>query len=260
MTSRAEIPSPIHGLDGRRSFFSGRNALALAGLAPLALLALAACGGSAKFVTVREPGGLELPITIEHEPCNLSRGEAIDVNGDGRPDVVRVEANGRELCRMADLNFDGRPDAFVYFDEQGRVRRRESDFDRDGRIDEIATFAGGKVVRKDRDTNLDGKFDTWDFYENERLVRRLRDTTGAGRVNQKWTFADPTKPECAVIETDRSGDGRPDPEDLVDTCAESHAGAPAPATASVPKNETPPNENPQAPPANDQPAEEGAAQ
>lgn len=198
---------------------------------------LMACGG-ARPATVKEPGGIELPIAIDHEPCDLSRGRAIDVNGDGRADVIRVEVDGRESCRMIDLNFDGRPDAFVYFDEQGRTRRRESDFDRDGRVDEVAHYAQGVVVRKDRDTNLDGKFDTWDFYENGKLARRLRDTSGLGRVTQRWSFPKPERPECVVVESDRNGDGRFEAEDLIDNCAENHgAAAPAPPPPSSPMPE-----------------------
>lgn len=228
MTTRASSHSSARGLEARSLAFPKLLVLGFALLAT-------ACGASARL-TVKEPGGLELPIEVEHEACDLSRGQATDVNGDGRPDVVRVEVDGRELCRMVDLNFDGRPDAFIYFDEQGKVRRRESDFDRDGRIDEIATYVGGQLVRKDRDTNLDGKLDTWDFFEGGRLVRRLRDTMGVGKVSQWWSFSNPSQAECAVIQSDRDGDGLPDTDDVLDTCAE--YGEPSSASSS-PSSEAP---------------------
>ena len=68
------------------------------------------------------------------------------------------------------LNHDDKPDAYIYFDASGDIRRRESDFDRDGKIDEIAYYTAGVITRKDRETNLDGKFDTWDFYEGGKLA------------------------------------------------------------------------------------------
>lgn len=188
----------------------------LATVAGLLFIGLVGCGGSARSM-IKDPSGLDLPIEIEHEPCDISNGEAIDVNGDGRPDIVRVRIDGREVCRMVDLNFDGRPDTFIYFDDEGRVRRRESDFDRDGRVDEIAIYEGGVIVRKDRDTNLDGKFDTWDLYENGRLTRRLRDTRGRGQISQSWSFPDPDRPDCAIIRGE--GDGLLGEDDVVDTCA-----------------------------------------
>jgi hypothetical protein len=132
---------------------------------------------------------------------------------------VRVMVNGRETCRMVDLNHDGRPDSFIYFEANGAVRRTESDFDRDGFIDEIAHYKGGVVVRKDRETNLDRKLDTWDFYEGGKLKQRLRDSDANGRVDQWWTWPNPDRLECAVIASDHDGDGQPDPTSVVDACA-----------------------------------------
>ena len=228
MTPRASYPLKTRDLEPLHAQPRDASGALRKLLLPLGLLVvLQGCGAAAR-ATIKEPGGVELPIEIVHEGCDLSRGEGTDVNGDGRPDVVQVHQNGREVCRMLDLNFDGKPDAFVYFDEQGKVRRRESDFDRDGRLDEVATYVAGVVARKDRDTNLDGKFDTWDFYENGKLVRRLRDTLGVGRVSQWWTFSKPGDPSCAVIQSDRNGDGEADPDDVVDTCADAEATEPAP--------------------------------
>jgi len=242
MTPRASF-SPntrdLEPIEARRRPFS---TLLCKLLVPVGLFAtVQGCGASAQ-TTIKQPGGIELPIEIVHERCDLGRGEGTDVNGDGRPDVVQVHEGGREVCRMLDLNFDGKPDAFVYLDEQGKVRRRESDFDRDGRLDEIASYVGGIVVRKDRDTNLDGKLDTWDFYENGKLVRRLRDTSGAGRVSQWWTFSNAADPSCAVIQSDRDGDGEADPEEVVDTCADAEPSASAPPPVqptSAPATEAP---------------------
>src|SRR5262245_34699951 len=95
---------------------------------------IGACGGGAKEGTTKAPAPDSLPLTIEHEACDVtaSSAEKLDTNGDGKPDIVRVMAGGRETCRMVDLNHDDRPDSFVYYDANGGVRRRESDFDRDG--------------------------------------------------------------------------------------------------------------------------------
>lgn len=175
------------------------------------------------------------PTTIDHEPCDASsRGaQSLDANGDGKPDLIRVAQGGREVCRVLDLNHDGKPDAFLYYDGAGQVRRKEFDFDRDGRVDEIDRFEGGALVRKDRETNLDGKLDTWDFYQGGKLVSRSRDADGDGKIDQWWRWPNPDKPECALIDSDRDGDGRADPGGTIDLCAEAaDAGAlPAPAAA-----------------------------
>src|SRR5262245_23553454 len=83
----------------------------------------AACAGSKGPETGEQKRKLE----IEHESCDIEGGSSkkTDVNGDGRPDLWRVMSGNREVCRAIDPNFDGVKDAFIYYDEQGRERRRE---------------------------------------------------------------------------------------------------------------------------------------
>jgi hypothetical protein len=159
---------------------------------------------------------------IHHEPCEVTGpdAEGLDANGDGAPDVVIVRQGGREVCRAMDFNFDGRIDAWVYLDAQGRVRRRENDYDRDGRIDEILLYSGGRIVQKQRATTLSGRLDTWHYYEGERLKRTERDSDGDAVVDQWWEYPKPDRPDCPVVHVDVTGNGRPDPGVSVDVCAD----------------------------------------
>jgi hypothetical protein len=156
---------------------------------------------------------------LVHEDCPVSSSgaEQLDANGDGKPDVVRVKDGGREVCRSVDLNFDGVPDSWVYFDSNGKVRRRENDYDRDGRIDEIAIFRGGVLVEKQRATMLADRVDTWEFYQNGKLARSERDSNGDRVVDQWWEYPNA---DCPVIHADVNDDGRPDPGASVDYCKE----------------------------------------
>jgi hypothetical protein len=173
-------------------------------------------------------------VALTHEACDLDSARTVDVNGDGRPDIWHVEPGGRETCRAIDLNFDGIKDAFVYYDAEGRERRRESDFDRDGFPDEISYSEAGVVARKERETNYDGKLDTWDYYEGGRLVRRERDSSGDGNIDQWWSFNRPDDPKCAVVASDANADGQPDPGTEVDLCGESYKAPSAAPVAATP--------------------------
>ena len=166
-----------------------------------------------------------------HEECDLEDADAtvLDADHDGRPEVVRVMDGGREVCRAADINGDGIIDSFSYFDEQGRLKRRESGFDRDAHPDEISYYESGVLVRKERETNYDKRIDTWDYYEGERLVREERDANGDGFVDQWWLFDRPDQPLCAQVKSDADDDGKPDDE-TVDNCADETV-APKPAAA-----------------------------
>jgi hypothetical protein len=156
---------------------------------------------------------------IVHEDCDIADSGAtkLDANGDGRPEVVSVHEDGREACRALDMNFDGTIDSWIYYEADGRVRRRESDYDRDGRVDEIILFRGGVVAEKQRATMLAGKLDTWQFYNAGVLARTERDSNGDSRVDQWWEYP---KSGCPVIHADVNSDGRPDPGASVDYCKE----------------------------------------
>jgi hypothetical protein len=162
---------------------------------------------------------------IVHEDCPLdgSNAERLDVNGDGRPDRTVVRIGGVERCRGLDLNFDGTIDAWVYLEPDGKVRRRESDYDRDGRIDEVALYSHGALIERQRATSLMGKLDTWQFYEADKVVRAERDSNGDDVIDQWWEYPAGRSADCPVIHSDVDGDGRPDPGATVDVCSEQHS-------------------------------------
>jgi hypothetical protein len=229
LSERRVAPHTLEGLDSASggagtAFQSGAPIEPMTNCTRLAVFAVLlhlanGCGGAKE--DAKAPSSDSLPLALEHERCDTESGSSqkVDTNGDGKPDIIRVLSNGREICRMVDLNHDGRADSYIYYDASGGVRRRESDFDRDGHVDEIAYYAAGVAVRKDRETNLDGKLDTWDFYQGGKIHHRMRDSDGDGKVDQWWSWPNPDKIECPVIVSDRNHDGKPDPADVVDVCS-----------------------------------------
>jgi hypothetical protein len=158
-------------------------------------------------------------VRVVHEECDTSAGSAerLDANGDGKPEVVIVKDGARELCRAVDLNLDGTIDVWTYNDDGGRVRRREYDFDRNGTIDQIITYAGGLPSSSQRATLLANRLDTWDYYKNGTLARTERDSDADAHVDQWWEYS---KPGCPLIHTDANNDGKPDVGTTIDYCKE----------------------------------------
>lgn len=207
------------------AYFPDRRAqrfAACSGLAfVVAVAATVACAGGGE-ATDANAKMTHRETRVIHEECdvNAAGAERIDVNGDQRPDVTVVRSGGREVCRAIDLNFDGAIDSWVYRDARGTVTRRESDYDRDGRIDEVSIYRGGVLVEKDRATTLGGKLDTWHYYDHGKLARTERDSDGDSVVDQWWEYPRPDHPECPLIHSDVDGDGHPDPGASVDVCKE----------------------------------------
>ncbi len=156
---------------------------------------------------------------VTHEACAIESGgaERLDANGDRRADITIVREAGRELCRAADINFDGIVDAWSFKDATGRVRRREYDFDRDGKIDEIDLYQLGVLQQRQRATNTAGLLDTWEFYIDGRLTRTERDSDGDQVVDQWWEYP---QPGCPLMHADANRDGKPDPGATIDYCKE----------------------------------------
>ena len=182
-------------------------------------LLLGGCAGSSGKVDSAADVGGQRSTEIIHEDCDVAAAgaERMDANGDGVADVTSVKSNNQLSCQAFDLNFDGKVDSWVYFESNGQVRRRESDYDRDGRIDEIAVFKGGALSEKHRATTMHNRLDTWDFYTAGVLARSERDSDGDAQVDQWWEYP---KAECPLIHSDVDGDGRPDPGATVDFCKE----------------------------------------
>jgi len=188
------------------------------------MAAVVGCGGAGTQSTApSEPGQVtRRDIRIAHQDCPVDSAgaEKVNVGGDSRPDIVVVRSGGREVCRSVDMNFDGVVDSWIYSDAAGNVARRENDYDRDGRIDEISIYQGGVLVEKQRATTLVGRLDTWHFYQAGKLARTERDSDGDALIDQWWEYPKPDQPECPLIHSDVDGDGRPDPGATVSVCGE----------------------------------------
>jgi hypothetical protein len=151
----------------------------------------------------------------------------VDLNHDGKMDIIYTyAANGSLMAEDFDLDFDGKFDERVYYQE-GKKVRMERDMDGDGKPDYVEFFEGGKLVRAERDSNGDGKTDEWLYYENGKLDRIGRDSTGSGRAD-KWE-RNPETAETAPEAAPAAGAATATPAAPAAPAAKSSTPAPAPA-------------------------------
>jgi hypothetical protein len=114
----------------------------------------------------------------------------IDLNWDGKLDVCRhFSAAGLVTKEEVDLDYDGRIDELRTF-EDGQLVRAERDRNNDGRADIVRRFRGGKLVQKEIDSNDDGQPDRWEYFEGDRIDRIGFDLDHDGRVD-RWAKASP---------------------------------------------------------------------
>jgi hypothetical protein len=196
------------------SLFLVRPFSIAAGVAALCAFVGFACGGDKDVASAKLPEGVRSG-AINHEACDEGGGkvEVVDVHNDGKHDIKRIFKNGKEVCRISDLNRDGKPDMFEYYDQNGQLRRREADYDDNGIVNAIEFYENGKLVRAELDTTNQGRIDTWDYFDpaTGKRIKRERDATGDGRIDQWWTYDG----DKVTIAMDKNGDGQPDPESII---------------------------------------------
>ncbi len=147
-----------------------------------------------------------LPVRVRNgnfQPSDY-RVVSADINGDGNQDQRRyIDANGQPFMTERDLDFDGRPDLYEYyqgnqivehefqldFDREidvvcfyssGQLRRREMSTTFTGVFNLVQYFSAGVLERVERDDDADGVVDVWEFYVEGEISQIGRDTNNDG--------------------------------------------------------------------------------
>jgi hypothetical protein len=159
------------------------------------------------------PPDLVVPGSVRAESGGVADRVA-DRDGDGRPDHWIYRQDERPVRELFDENGDGNPDRTVLFDpESGQERRVEEDRNLDGRLDSWVDYREGTISRHRRDTDYDGSPDSWSFYLAGELARQEEDLNGDGFRNRIAFFE---SGRLVREREDRDGDGRIDRVTLYD--------------------------------------------
>lgn len=154
-----------------------------------------------------------IPLRVDSQHCDAAGKRVLqqDLNQDGRADLVTLtlggDQDGKIRCQQADLDRDGRLDAFLHYDERGDLVREQYDQDYDGRIDLGRTYKDGKIELDEQDLDHDGYVDAWRRYDKGKLVRIDHDRDRDGRAD---TFTFFVRGQIDRVGYDTNGDGNVD--------------------------------------------------
>ena len=86
--------------------------------------------------------------------------EKQDQNKDGKIDAwISRDTDGRVINIAYDRHVDGKPDYWAYFDKGGAIDKREWDRNFDGKPDFRTLEDHHRLIEKQYDDNFDGKFE-----------------------------------------------------------------------------------------------------
>ncbi len=129
-----------------------------------------------------------------------------DKNNDGKPDMwIYYDNNNRPVKIESDRNYDGKLDLWISYGEKGR-RKTGIDLNFDGRPDMYSYYQYGQRVKLEMDIDYDGKLDQISDYRDGKLIKMqkankdgkletLFDLTGRYSSQQKNTQYYETYPQ-----------------------------------------------------------------
>ncbi len=141
--------------------------------------------------------------------------------GTFNPQYIRkyLRNDGTLACRETDLNGDGLPDIFYFFDKSGlNILEIQQDFDYDGIIDLARIFQGG-LIKKEL-YNTDGNENTWEVVKI--FVNGTLSQISASVLNpfskdhpscpsyNYWEYFDIGTRQLRTVSYDNDCDGKPD--------------------------------------------------
>lgn len=160
----------------------------------LAVLTTIGCGSrkSAESVETEYQAG-DSAVVQERRTSDGNLIQEIDFDANGRPEVFNyyraADDKSRVLLRKeSDLNRDGKIDVYSFFTDSGALDREEMDSDFDGAVDWVDHYQAGQRVSTEVDTDHNGKYDLFKYYSGGKITNEERDTNGDTRIDFWATF------------------------------------------------------------------------
>ncbi len=134
-----------------------------------------------------------------------------DINFDGTLDLYMFFDDVGKMKRdEVDLDLDGRIDIVTHYAD-GKIIRQDIDQNSDGIADRVRHLLDGVVIKLEGDTDQNGRIDYWEYYEGGRLVRIGVDEDGDGMVDvwekDKEALAEGAEEDAGAEEGEESAEG-----------------------------------------------------
>lgn len=114
-------------------------------------------------------------------PAHLLRRD-IDLNRDGRPDIVAFYDGGRVQREELDLDFDGQPDQVDVY--EGGERIRSEVLRPGGGVVQVRHYEGEDLARVEVDRDADGSPERVEYWRRGSIVRVSHDDDSDGEVDR----------------------------------------------------------------------------
>ena len=149
-------------------------------------------GGDGELLACREAdlnfdGTKDLFVFFDPETGEKKRDE-IDLDYDGRIDVVTLFVEGKQIKQELDTNSDGKIDRVRYLDDEIPLRV-EGDTDGDGRVDYWEYYEAGKLIRIGVDEDGDGTADDWNRDQETEEAALAEGDEGEGAADEEGAGA-----------------------------------------------------------------------
>lgn len=149
-----------------------------------------------------------------------------DLNYDGVKDLIVMYDNlGRTIRDEIDLDKDGKIDIVSTYAD-GKVVKQEIDTNSDGLVDRVRFLEGEVPIRLEADTDGDRRIDYWEYYEDGKLVRIGMDKDGDGKA-EEWA-----RDDIAAARTEKNTDETPEVDESPGDGGTAEPGAKAQDSAS----------------------------
>lgn len=131
--------------------------------------------------------------------------EQKDTNFDGQFDVSTWFINSRLNRQEKDLNFDGKKDYYAQFDTKGQLLKICEDTTGSGRINRIQAYRSGQVFQVQLDHDENGFFENKSWIENKKIIKNLIDKNQDGKPDLKILYDENQQKKSLACDSDFDG-------------------------------------------------------